>query len=178
MIQLSQSLCEVFHIENTDVFEIGSLTLLAVHHQHLATSVSNSWFTAARHGMWHITEYRRQGVGVPKSHGNIFNEESGFGATCLSDSFSVHEWKVWRCSPYISDCNSDDTSLFQLLITRPTFHNIRWQEEGYPHPDGLTVIPVDINLHWQKDNSNHIHLISLDRFRTCFSLPQKWITEQ
>lgn len=119
-----------------------------------------------------------QGVGVPKSHGNIFNEESGFGATCLSDSFSVHEWRVWRCSPYISDCNSDDTSLFQLLITRPTFHNIRWQEEGYPHPDGLTVIPVDINLHWQKDNSNHIHLISLDRFRTCFSLPQKWITEQ
>lgn len=171
-IKLSQVLSKVFHIENTDV-----LKSQASHYWQYITRVwqflsviLDLLLPAMGCDTWQ--NKRENGVGIPRSYGNIFNEESGFCATCLSDSFSVHEWKVPRCSPYISVCNSDDTSLFQLLITYPTFHNIRWQEEGYPHPDGLTVIPLDINLHWQKDNSNHIHLISLDRFRTCFSLPQ------
>lgn len=52
-------------------------------------------------------------------------------------------------------------------------------EKGNAHGMAWTVIPANtMNLHWQKDNSNDIHLISLDRFRTCFSLTQKWIREQ
>lgn len=76
---------------------------------------------------------------------------------------------------------------FPVLIISSTFFlllfffflKFPWQREVIRVGTGWTVIPVDtMNLHWQKDNSNDIHLISLDRFRTCFSLTQKWIREQ
>lgn len=68
---------------------------------------------------------------------------------------------------------------FLVLIVGSTFQKFPWQRKVMHVATGWTVIPVDtMNLHWQKDNSNDIHLISLDRFRTCFSLRQKWIREQ
>lgn len=68
---------------------------------------------------------------------------------------------------------------FLVLIISSTFLKFPLQREVIHVGMGWTIIPVDtVNLHWQKDNSNDIHLISLDRFRTCFSLTQKWIREQ
>lgn len=73
---------------------------------------------------------------------------------------------------------SCDTWFLGLIISS-TFLKFPWRREVIHVGMGWTIIPLDtVNLHWQKDNSNDIHLISLDRFRTCFSLTQKWIREQ
>lgn len=73
---------------------------------------------------------------------------------------------------------SSDT-WFLVLIISSTFLKFPWRREVIQVGTGRILIPADtVNLHWQKDNSNDIHLISVDRFRTCFSLTQKWIREQ
>lgn len=89
-------------------------------------------------------------------------------------------------SIHVSHANymSDPSQIFAVWISCDTrltqpFLSFLFQREVIHAGMCWTVIPVDsVNLHRQKDNSNDIHLISLDRFRTCFSLTQKWIREQ
>ena len=77
-------------------------------------------------------------------------------------------------------CAAVSLSVFLVSIFDSTLPKFSWQGEVKQHVwMGWEIIPEDrADLHWQKDNSNDIPLISCNRFGTWFSLAQKWIREQ